>query len=123
MEIEVKKYNEGIEGERLVLSPMVVESMRVLRDIKAAEQELKERRERAVAVIEEFHFNTGARDFKAPGVGSCSAYMGSNTRFDKAKAALALVKAGVDAELIDRAWDEATTVKVNSKLTVRFKPE
>ena len=84
-------------------------------------EELSAKKEAASEVIAHFHLSTGAREFEVEGVGTITSYMGSSTRFDKAKMGLYLVERGVSSALVGAAIKYATEQKFNNKVTVRYK--
>jgi hypothetical protein len=120
--VRVKKYNPGMDGGEVVEDRAVVRAVATLKEIKLAQADLDAAAQTAKDVITEFHFRTGVREFEVDGIGSITAYLGSNTKFDKTKAALHLVEAGVSAETVENAWNVATKTEFNKAVTVRFSP-
>lgn len=120
--VRVKKYNPGMNGGEVVEDRQVVQAAATLKEIKLAQADLDAAAQTAKDVITEFHFRTGVREFEVDGIGSITAYLGSSTRFDKTKAALHLVEAGVSAETVEKAWNAATKTEFNKAVTVRFSP-
>ena len=122
--IHVKKYNPGMEGQEII----TVEDRigKALEDYAQAQKDLKDaesRKEASVEILTEFHFVTGARNFSIPGIGSATAYLGSNTHIDKTKLGMFLVENGVPSSLVEKAIEVGTVKTTNEKVTVRFKPE
>jgi hypothetical protein len=111
-----------MNGGEVVEARQVVQAAATLKEIKLAQADLDAAAQTAKDVITEFHFRTGVREFEVDGIGSITAYLGSNTKFDKAKAALHLVEAGVSAETVEKAWNAATKTEFNKAVTVRFSP-
>jgi hypothetical protein len=120
--VRVKKYNPGMDGNEVVEDRAVVQAVATLKEIKLAQADLDAAAQTAKDAITEFHFRTGIREFDVDGLGSVTAYLGSSTRFDKSKAALHLVEAGVSAEVVEKAWNVATKTEFNKAVTVRFTP-
>jgi len=120
--VRVKKYNPGMDGNEVVEDRAVVQAVATLKEIKLAQADLDAAAQTAKDAITEFHFRTGIREFDVDGLGSVTAYLGSSTRFDKSKAALHLVEAGVSAEVVEKAWNAASATTYNKSVTVRFTP-
>jgi hypothetical protein len=120
--ITIKKYNDGMTGPEIITNARVEEAIRTLAQIKRKEEALAEAKAQCQIIIAEFHFTTGAREMAIDGVGSITAYLGSQKRFDKDKAKMALVEKGVSAVLVGKVWDAATQTKFNDNVTVKFTP-
>jgi len=122
--IEVKEYNEGIDDQEPQLySERVCEAVAELAVIKRTEADLAKEKARCQMVIQEFHFNTGARNFRVPGIGNVVAYLGQRTSFKKPVMVKYLVEHGVVSTLIKNALAAAEEISVGEKVTVRFTPE
>jgi hypothetical protein len=122
--ITVRQYNDGIDGDEMLQDTADVKhALELLAKEKRFKLDAEIVREEAVEIIENFHYSTGARQFSIAGLGTCTAYAGSSTRFDKSSAAIELAKRGVDPNLIADVWEKCTKVTYNKKITVRFKPE
>jgi len=90
--------------------------------IKELQAELEVEKAAAAEILAPIHLSTGIRGVAGP-FGNLTFYYGKNTKFDKKKLKLYLVKQKVKAELVEAAILHATSTKDNDKLSIQYDPD